>query len=104
MQPVNAFFEERVAAGHALVVAPVVGGLQPLGDGREVREDHLADRALGEQLAQHDRQRLVVIVLADEHHALAPVARVDRRAVVLDARKRRLLDQHVLAGARAPAA
>ena len=40
-----------------------------------------------------------MIVFADEHHALRLVARVDRRAVIIDARKRRLFDQHVLAGA-----
>ena len=71
----DAFLEERVAAGHRFVVAPVVGGLQPLRDRREVREHHLADRAVGQQLAQHDGERLVMIVLADQHHALRAVAR-----------------------------
>ena len=98
VQPVDAFLEERVAAGHRFVVAPVVGGLQPLGDGREVREHHVADDAVGEQLAQRDRQRLVVIVLADEHHAPGAIARVAHRLVVGHRRERRLLDQHVLAG------
>ena len=41
-----------------------------------------------------------MIVLADEHHALRLVARIDRRAVLIDARKRRLFDQHVLARAQ----
>ena len=77
MQPVDAFFEERVAAGHRFVVAPVVGGLEPLGDGREVREHHLADRTVGEQPPQADRQRLVVIVLADEHDAPGAVPRLE---------------------------
>ncbi len=44
VQPVDAFLEERIAAGHRLVVAPVVGRLQAMGERREVREDHLADR------------------------------------------------------------
>ena len=38
---------------------------------REVREDHLADDAVRKQSPQADRERLVVIVLADEHHAAA---------------------------------
>ena len=97
MQPVNAFFEERIASGHGLVVAPVVLRLQALRDGREMREHHLANRALGQQLPQHDSQRLVVIVLAHEHDALRLVARIDRRPVVFEARKRGLFDQHVLA-------
>ena len=100
VQPVNAFLEERIAAGHALVVAPVAGRFQSLRDRREVREDHVADRAVGEQRAQHDRERLVVIVLAHEHHALRLVARIDRRTVVIDAQKRRFFDQHVLARAQ----
>ena len=62
----DAFLEERIAAGHRLVVAPVVGGLQPQRDGHEMREHHLADRAVGQQAPQADGQRLVVIVLADE--------------------------------------
>ena len=43
------------------------------------------------------RERLVVIVFADEHHAVGVVARLDRLAVVLDARKRRFFDQHMFA-------
>ena len=35
----------------------------------EVREHHLADHAVGEQPAQRDGERLVVIVLADQHDA-----------------------------------
>ena len=51
----------------------------------------------GEQRAQPHRQRLVVIVLADQHDAPGGVARGGDRAVVLHARERRLLDEHVLA-------
>ena len=43
MQPVDAFLEEGVAAGHRLVVTPVVGALESVCDGGEVREHHLAD-------------------------------------------------------------
>ena len=50
------------------------------------------------QLSQDDRERLVVIVFANEHDTLRLVARVDDRAVVLDARKGRLLDEHMFAG------
>ena len=78
MQPVDPFLEERVPAGHGLVVAPVVGCLQPVHMRREMREHHLADRAFGEQPPQADRERLVVIVLADEHDATGPVARARR--------------------------
>ena len=98
VQPVDAFLEERVAAGHRLVVAPVVRGLQPLDDAAEVAEHHLADHAVGQQLAQRDGERLVVIVLADQHHALGAIARLAHRLVVAHRRERRLLDQHVLAG------
>ena len=101
VQPVNAFFEERVAAGHALVVAPVVGALQPLRDRGEVRKYHVADRAFGEQLSQDDRERFVVIVFANEHDTLRLVARVDGRAVVLHARKGGLLDEHMFTRASA---
>ena len=94
----DAFFEKRVAACHAFVVAPVGLALQSLRDGREVRKDHLADRSLGEQLPEHDRERLVMIVLAHEYHSARPVPRVDGRAVIVGARKRRLFDEHVLAG------
>ena len=63
-----------------------------------MREHHLADRALRHKLPQHHSQRLVVIVFAHEHDALRLVARIDRRPVVVEARKRGLLDEHVLAG------
>ena len=52
---------------------------------------------LGEQPPQRDRQRLVVIVLADEHDAAGAVARVAHGLVVRHRRERRLLDEHVLA-------
>ena len=38
-----------------------------------------------------------MIVLAHEHDALRLVARIDRRPVILEARKRGLFDEHVLA-------
>ena len=38
------------------VVAPVVRRLQPACDGREVREHHLADRAVGQQPPQRTRR------------------------------------------------
>ena len=55
-------------------------------------------RALGDQLAQPHGQRLVVIVLAHQHHAPGAVARGNHVVVVGQRRERRLLDQHVLAG------
>ena len=54
VQPVDAFLEERVAAGDRLVVAPVVGRLQPPDDRREVGENEVADRALVQQAPQAD--------------------------------------------------
>ncbi len=98
VQPVNAFLEERVAAGHRLVVAPVVGRLEAPGERREVREHHLPDRIVGQQAAESDGQRLVVVVLADQHHAIRPRLGVADREVVLGVQIGRLLDQHVLAG------
>jgi hypothetical protein len=78
---VDPLLEERVAAGHRLVVAPVVGRLEPMRDGREVGEDHLADHAVGQQAPQADGQRLVVVVLADEHHAAGAVPASHRLVV-----------------------
>ena len=43
-------------------------------------------------------ERLVMIVLADEHDALRAIARVAHRLVIAHRQVRRLLDQHVLAG------
>ena len=43
-------------------------------------------------------QRLVVIVLADQHDAPGAIAGVADRLVVGHGEERRLLDQHVLAG------
>ncbi len=80
VQPVNAFLEKRVAAGHGLVVAPVISRLEPVRDGREVREHHLADDALFDQPAQADGERLVVIVLADDHRSSGSVAGRDDRS------------------------
>jgi hypothetical protein len=64
----------------------------------DVREHHLADRARGQLRAQAYRQRLVVVVLADEHHTPGTVACLDHRAVVRQSGKGRLLDQHMLPG------
>ena len=98
MQPVNALFEERVAAGHRLIVPPVVGSLEPLDDRGEVREHHLPDHALAQQTPQADRQRLVVVVLSHEYDSSSPVTRRSYLQVVLHPEVGRLLDQHVLAG------
>jgi hypothetical protein len=46
VQPVDAFLEERIASGHGLVIAPVVGCFQPEGDGHEMPEHHVADSVL----------------------------------------------------------
>ncbi len=62
------------------------------------REHHVADGAVGEQLAQTHRERLVVIVFADEHDAPRAIASLDDGLVILQPEKRRLLDEHVLAG------
>ena len=62
-----------------------------------MREHHFANRALRHKLPQHHSQRLVVIVLAHENDALCLVARIDRRPVIVEARKRGLFDEHVLA-------
>jgi hypothetical protein len=97
MEPVNAFLEKRVAARHVLVVAPVVGRFQLVGDRREVRKDHLAKRASRNQRPQLHRERLVMIVFADQHHAPRAIARGDGRLVIVHAQVRRLLDQDVLA-------
>ena len=75
MQPVNAFFEERVAAGHRLVVAPVITRFRAVCDRREVPEHQFADDVVGDELAQPHRQRLVVIVFADEYGATSGIAR-----------------------------
>ena len=100
MQPVNAFFEERIAAGHRLVVAPVVGRLQALDDAAEMAKDHLTDHVVGQQLAECDRERLVMVVLANQHHPAGAVAGFFHNFVVAHGRERRLLDQHVLAGGK----
>ena len=46
---------------------------------------------------QPDRERLVVIVLADQDDAPRAVSGLERRAIAVHRRKRRLLHQHVLA-------
>ena len=84
MQPVNPFLEEGIASGHRLVVAPVVGRLQLLRNGRELREHHVADRAARQQSAERVDQRLVMIVLTNQHDAAGAVARVEHGAVVSD--------------------
>jgi hypothetical protein len=97
MEPVDAFFEERIAACHLFVVAPVVTGLQPMRDRREVREHHLTQHASGNQLAQFDGERLVMIVLPHEHHTPGAIARRRNRLVILDAQERRLLHEDMFA-------
>jgi hypothetical protein len=47
MQPVDAFLEERITAGQLFVVAPIAGCLESPCDRGEVREDQIADRAVG---------------------------------------------------------
>ena len=90
--------EERIAARHRLVIAPIVGGLEPPGERGDVREHHLADRARGQLCPEADGERLVVIVLANEHDTSGTVACVDHRAVVHQKGEGRLLDEHVLSG------
>ena len=98
MQPVNPLLEERVAAGHRLVVPPVAGSLELAHQRREVGQDQLADRAVGQQPPQADRQRLVVIVLAHQHDPARMVARLADPLVVGQPRERRLLHQYMLPG------
>ncbi|MGC4084386.1 MAG: hypothetical protein QM736_20300 [Vicinamibacterales bacterium] len=94
----DAFFEERIAASHRLVVPPVAGVLQAMGDGVQLQEHHLADRIRGEEPPQRDRERLVVVVLADEDDTpRASLCLADDR-VLGQRRERRLLDEHVFAG------
>jgi hypothetical protein len=62
-----------------------------------VREHHVTDDAVAHQPAQAHGQRLVVIVLAHQHHARGAVARGTDGLVVPGARERGLLHQHVLA-------
>ena len=97
MEPVNAFLEKRVATRHRLVVPPVVRRLEAVRERGEVREDHLPDNAIVQEHPQADGERLVVIVLADEHHAAGGIPRGEDRVVVGHPRKRGFLDQHVLA-------
>ena len=75
----DAFLEERIAAGHRFVVAPILGRFQPLDDAAEVTEDHFTDRAIGKQLSKLDGKRLVVIVLAHQHDPLRAIARLAYR-------------------------
>ena len=49
VQPMDALLEKRVAARKRFVVAPIVRGFEALGDGREVRKNHVADDAVGER-------------------------------------------------------
>ena len=102
VQPVDAFLEERVAAGHRLVVAPVSRRLELLDQRGEVAEHHLADDALGHQPAQGDGQGLVVVVLAHEHDASRAVSGLERLLVLVHPQERGLLDDHVLAGGEGP--
>src|SRR6476620_663212 len=97
VQPVDAFLKERIPSRHGLVIAPVVGGFQPEGDGHEMPEHHVADSIFGQQTPQADGQRLVVIVLADEDGTPGAIALRDNREVVVGVEKCRFLDQHVLA-------
>jgi hypothetical protein len=95
---VNPFLEEGVAPSHRFVVAPVVCLFQPLRNGGELAEHHLTDDVVREQLPQSRRQRLVMVVLANQHDPGGTVSRVDHGLVILDLRERGLLDQDVLAG------
>ena len=61
-------------------------------------EHHFANHALGEKLAELDRQRLIVVVLANQHHPAGAVAGFPHHLVVAHGREGRLFDQHVLAG------
>ena len=96
VQPVDPFFEKGVPTCHRLVVPPVIGSLQAMHQGREMREHHLADRALRDEPPQGDCQRLVMIVLADEHGATGAVPGRAHGVVVGQLRERGLLHQHVL--------
>ena len=98
MEPVDALLEERIPTRHRFVVAPVVGGLEPVRHGCELREHHLADDAVFEQLAQADGEGFVVIVLPHEYRAARRVSGGDHRVVVFHPRERRFLDEDVLAG------
>ncbi len=97
MQPVNAFLEKRIAARHRFVVPPVAGGFQLFRNGHEVRKHHLANRSVGQQPAKGHRQRFVMIVFADQHHAIRAIPRVNHRAEIVRRGKRGLLHQHVFA-------
>ena len=101
VQPVNPLLEERVAAGHRLVVPPVAGCLELAHQRREVGQDQLADRAVRQQPPQADRQRLVVIVLAHQHDPARTVARLADPLVVGQPRECRLLHQYMLPGGSA---
>ena len=57
---------------------PVPGRLQAVGQRREVREDHVADGPVGQEPAESDRERLVVVVLAHDDDPLRVVPRVAR--------------------------
>jgi hypothetical protein len=97
MEPVNAFLEEGVPSCHGLVVAPVVGALQSLDDAAEVAEHHVSNDPFRQQLSQAYRQRLIMVVLPHEHHAIRAVARRNGGFVVLHPEKGRLLDDNMLA-------
>ena len=97
MEPVNALLEERVAARHLFVVAPVVGSFQSMGDGREVREYHVAERSGCDEAPKVHRERLVVVVLADQHDPVGAIPRRDHCLVIVYPKIRRLLHQHMLA-------
>ncbi len=56
----------------------------------------------GEQAPQPDRERLVMVVLADEDDRARGIPRRERRPIVRQAEERRLFDQHVLARLQGP--
>ena len=60
-------------------------------------EEHVADDARLQQPSELHRERLVVVVLADEHHAPRPISRCDDVLIVGSGRKRGFLHEHVLA-------
>ena len=96
VQPVDSLLEERIAARHFLIVAPVVGRFGLLHDRDEVSEHQFSDDAAGQESAKLDTKRFVMIVFTHQHHATAPSARFDDGLIVIEVGKRRLFHQNVL--------
>ena len=87
---------------HLFVVAPVSGGLEAAHNRHEVPEDHLADGAGGEKLPEFHGERFVVIILAHDDDPPGSIALGPHELVIGHLEERRLLDEHVFAGAREP--